>query len=220
MMIELTDAELALLDGKVASEKAQALIEAAKSRLAAVSRMSDVPPHIATLVADVLTEANENGKLAYFGEMIKYCRYCKASPDPRYVAYKSGPRRGQPNYDKPRFLRGWEFAHRFVRVQHHVSVGGCESCVADAMPHLIEELAGVRAQLPPQLHKEGAPRYVKYPHRSCKCGWVGHEGQMGRLVTMLGDGTYPATCPTCGHGGGFGDRLDHADGHTIVEAGE
>ena len=217
MMIDLTDTELSLLDGNVASEKAQALIDAAKARLAAVSRMADVSPHIAALVADVLTEANESGKLAYYSELIRYCSYCKSSPNPRHVPYKSGPRKGQPNWDKPRYLKGFEFAHRFVRVRHHVAVGGCQVCVSEAMPYLIEELVGVPVQLPPQLHKYGTPRYVKYPHRSCTCGWTGHEGQMGRLTTMLGDGTYPATCPSCGRGGGFGDRLDHADGYTMVE---
>jgi rubrerythrin len=41
-------------------------------------------------------------------------------------------------------------------------------------------------------------RFTRYQNRKCsKCGWFGHEGQMGRRRTMFGDGYYPAQCPSC-----------------------
>lgn len=213
--VSLTDDELALLDGRC-SEKVQEAVDGALARIAARTSHPDLAPDHAGLVADVVAEAHKNGRLVFWRERIRRCPLCGTSPG--YVAYKSGPRRGRPNYDKPRHLDGHEFAYRFVTVQGHVSVGGCADCVNPLLPTIAEALRGVPAQVPPVLRAEGEPERVRHNNRRCtKCGWTGHEGQMGRLPTLMGDGSFPALCPECGAGGHFSRVVEFAEGFVVVE---
>jgi hypothetical protein len=215
--VALTDEELAVLDGR-ASDEVQVQVDAAKARLAARDEHPDLPPHLAGLVADVVTEATSNGELRFRTERLRYCPLCETHAG--YVEFKSGPRKGQNNWNRPRTIPGIEFAYRFVSVQGHVTVGGCRECVDEAMPVIREALRGVRAQVPKALRTEGGPRYVKHDNRRCtKCGWTGHEGQMTRQRTLMGDGTYPAGCPDCGAENlPLGrDVVERIDGFEVVE---
>ena len=49
--------------------------------------------------------------------------------------------------------------------------------------------------------------------------WEGHEGQVGRLRTLLGDGTYPGKCLSCGveHRPFSVSPLEIIDGFVVVE---
>lgn len=215
----LTDIEAVLLDG-ACSKKSQELVDAAKARLEAAAAFTDVEPHIAALIADVLGEARRNGILGFAHETIVFCSYCHAQPEPRYVAYKSGPRKGQPNYDKRRFLGGVEFARSLGRMRHHISVGGCNACVDAANPRLMEVLRDVPAQVPDVLRHPDAPKRVKSPNKRCPvCDWVGHEHQMTRERTVLADGWYYAGCPKCGAKNQFlsANGPNTVDGFVIVE---
>lgn len=198
MKIELTDNELVLLDGKVSGE-VQEEVDRAKARVDAVEAYSDhadITPTLAAFIADVVHEARTQGRLVANHVRIRSCRL----HDEYYgfVKYKSGPNQGRPNYKRPIAKPGREFARRFVTVEGHVTLGGCNECIEKALPALREALIGVPAQLPDLLVTEGAPRFTRYDDREClECGWTGHEGQMGRLPAILG-GDYPGKCPSCG----------------------
>lgn len=214
--VTLSDEECALLDGRV-GEKAQAVVDAAKARLAAREAYSGLAPLLAALVADVLTEATTHGRLTYQHTRIRYCHYCERGGG--YVHFKSGRNRGMADYKRPLTLDAVEFAYRFVRIERSVAVGACGECVASALPTIREALRGVRAELPEPLRIEGEPTYKHYDRRTCKsCGWTGHEGLMGRLPALMG-GTYPGICPQCKSEQKIMGRtqFDSADGFDVVE---
>jgi len=217
--VHLTDDEFVVLDGRCTNET-QAKVNAAKARVAARGAYGHLTPGVAGLIADAVAEATEHGLLWFANRRIDRCRICKTSAG--YAPYKSGPRKGKPNYGRPLTLHGIELADRFVTVQGHITCGGCTDCVNAALPDLREALRGIKVQLPAQLYTDGEPRWVRHRNRQCtSCGWTGHEGEMTRARTLMGDGTYPAGCPSCGTENGFGrSPVDLADGHTIVEATE
>lgn len=157
------------------------------------------------------------GFTVYQHERIHYCSVCGWSGD--YARYKSGPRRGEKNYDRPLMRPAVEFARRFVRFKNSVSVGACGECIEVILPHLKDALVGVECQLPHQLHTEGEPEYIRHGRRRCtECSWEGHEGEMGRLPAVFG-GTYPGKCPSCGaESRPFGPRVfEIIDGFDVVE---
>ena len=182
---DLIDAELVILDGQCRPE-VQAAVDKAKARLAAVAAHPELPERLAGLVADAVGEATTTGLLVCWSTPLRWCRLCGA--DPGYALYKSGPRRGMKNLDKPLRLPGRELARRNVHIQGAVT-----------------------------------PKRKRYDDVKCKlCGWEGHEGQMGRLPTLIGDGSYPAYCarrPECRAENGWGrSDVERTGGFTIVVA--
>lgn len=216
--IEISDEELALLDGRV-GEALQAHVSAAVSRLSAANAYPDLTPKQAGLIADAVREAQASGRLVWYHRRIRYCPLCESGGG--FVLYKSGPRKGRPNYDRPLSMPGIELAYRFVTIDGSVAMGGCQDCIGPVIPHLKAALVGVPAALPDMLVTEGAQRFNRFDNRRCTaCGWTGHEGEMGRQRTLMGDGTYPATCPSCkAENRIFGSRtIETIDGFTVVEA--
>lgn len=165
--------------------------EAARDRLAAPARFPGVPSHVAALIADVLAEARTNGRLIYRGVAVSPCRYCGARSE-----WKRPPRKKR-EYEYP--ISGVDFADRFVIISRHITVGGCHSCVEQALPALRAELATFPVQLPTALRTDDAIVYQRWNRCRCKrCEWTGHDGQLGKLRTLMGDGYYPGKCPSCG----------------------
>lgn len=210
---KLTDDEAALLDGKV-NEKAQQGVDTAMARIAA--RDPSLPGHISDLVADVVIEAKEAKLLQWRKKRIHWCDYCGAKAG--YWLFKSGPRRGKQDFDRPLSIDGIELANHFVSFAGHTSVGGCVACVDAAVEPLRAVLKTVEAELPKELTAVGRPPQKRYRNRECgKCGWTGHEGQMGRSPGLMGPGSYPSTCPKCKTMNAIfgGDVVKLADGYTV-----
>ena len=102
----------------------------------------------------------------------------------------------------------------------HVSVGACLACVEQATPVLRVELATFPVQLPTALQTDNAPRFKRWDRCRCKkCEWSGHEGQLGRLRTLMNDGDYPGKCPSCGAERRFlgPDPFEKLEGFDVVE---
>lgn len=187
--VSLSDVDLARLVDS-ADPEVVALAQQARDRIAAAEALP-VPAHVAQLVVDVVAEARATGLLLFRPTATYACFYCGARPEWR----KRTPRH-RKLVEYP--VQGVEFAYRFVFIQRHISVGGCRACVDQALPHLIERLADVRAEVPDVLAAAGRPRWRKHRLARCtKCGWSGHEGQMGLLPALL-QGKYPGQCPSCG----------------------
>jgi hypothetical protein len=221
--VDLKDVELVLLDGQC-SGSVQAVVDQAKARLAMVARLGGLTAARAGFVADVVGYAAKHGELRFSRTRMRRCAVCSSAPVPPYVLYKSGPRRGKPNYDTPQYLDGIDFGLSFVKMDGwYPELGCCACCVDVVQPCLVAELENVPAQLPARLTATGVSRWSRCGNRRCtQCGWTGHEGQMRRGRTVMGDGTYPAGCPECPAANlPLGRSLvEVADGFTMVEVQE
>lgn len=213
--VQLEDAELLLLDGRC-SEKVQAQVDAARRRVETVAAMPDLKPALAGLVADVVTEADKTGVVLWRPTRARLCPVCDKRAG--YAKYKSGPRRGTENYDKPLTFAAVEMADRFVRIQNHISLGACSECAEEAQPAITAALADVQAQVAPEIAAQDRPTWKRYSRKECPdCGWQGHEGEMRQLRTMMGDGTYPGGCPSCEFESRFlGQSFTLLDGFDVV----
>jgi hypothetical protein len=209
--VTLTDADLAMLrnsadlDVRIAAERAA-------DRLAAPARWPDLPAHVGALVADVLAEAHKEGRIIYRGVAVSYCNYCGARSE-----WKKPPRKRK---EREYPVAGVDFADRFLVIERHISVGGCRACVEAALSTLRTELAKFPVQLPSALQTDTAPVYRRWDRCRCKkCEWAGHEGQLGKLRTLMGDGWYQGKCPSCGAERRFmgPDPFEKLDGFDVVQ---
>ena len=211
--VSLTDRELVLLDGRV-SPDVQRVVDMAKASL--TLRASGLSAADAAFVASVAGEARERGRLVHWARDIRSCRICgKAAPSVTHG--RNGRRLRTP---RGGVMRGVELAHRFVTMDNHVTLGGCVECVGRLTPAIREALWDVHAELPPSLMGE-PERWRRHDNCRCtECGWEGHEGEMVRLPTLMGDGSYPGKCPVCGAENSiFGRTLvERRDGFTVVPA--
>ena len=217
--VRLTDEELLLLDGKC-SPKAQEAVEKAKARLAVQLELPAHLQHFDDFIRRVVLLAQEEGKLVYQQRRTHRCPICKVGGE--YATYRRSSRthrRGEPDYSKPITLAGIELAERFVVVKDTLTLGCCTKCMEAIKPHLIQALGGVKAEMPEALMPT---HWKKWDNMRCsKCGWEGHEGQMGKLRTLFGNGYYRGQCPQCGAKNEFGTLLiKKAEGFTLVEVTE
>ncbi len=208
--VHLSDVDLARLIGSADPEVRTVAFEAA-ARLAAPTRWPGIPEHVAALIADVIAEASKTGRLIQRGVYVSHCRYCDARSE-----WKKPPRKKREAEHK---LSGVEFADRSVIITGHISVGACRVCVDQALPALRFELATMAVQVSEALRAEGAPVRRRWDLCRCKkCEWSGHEGRLGRLRTLMGDGDYPGKCPQCGvERKLFADPFERLDGFVVVE---
>lgn len=191
----LSDDELVLLDGQCRPE-VQKAVNGAAARIRTRQDLPGLRPALAGLVADAVTEATSTGVLIWVGGRISSCSLCGRSAG--YHILRSGPRKGRKDVNRPLTMAGVELASRFVVMRNHVRLGGCGECVTTALPELKEALRGIPVQLPDRLWTEGEPRWTKQGRARCaNCGWRGHQGQMGKMPTLMGRGTYPGRCPSC-----------------------
>lgn len=192
--VELTVTELAALNAAPVRPDVQAEINLALLSDWACARHG-VPERVGLLAAKAVREAAVEKRLLWQPRSLRFCPICRK--DPGYVKYKSGPRKGESNLNRPRVLRGVEMAARFIRIEGSVTIGGCVECVDGAAPIIRELLRDVPAELPEPLNPDGR-KLKRHARRRCSaCGWTGHEGQMGRLPAVFG-GHYPGKCPSCG----------------------
>ncbi len=193
--VKLTDAEFAQLDG-CCTDETQRHVDLACERVRIAETHGLTEPQ-ASLVADLLVEARSTGVLLHQSKQIRYCVVC--GKDAGYALYtrdSTSHWKGTPNHDKPLYLRGVEFAHRFVVMKGHAVLGCCRECAGTLVGALGIELLGVAVQLPEHWPGGRPCHWTRYPHVLCTaCGWTGHEGEM-RTIQGL-HRRYPGGCPAC-----------------------
>ena len=195
-LVRLTDKELSLLDGKC-NEKVQEEVVKAINRLGIKHKLDDVPEHLQDFVTRVVEEAEKNKLLVFRHRRASRCKVCgKSAGYAKYARNSRSHKKGAPNYDRPLTFSGIELAQRSVTMQNSLDVGCCADCWEEAESYVKTALTGIEAELPAQIGD--STKYKRYRNRKCKCGWMGHEGQMTKKRTMMGDGYYPAGCPECG----------------------
>lgn len=216
--VTLEDSELLLLDGHC-SPSVQQTVNSAKQRLSMAQALPNVDPKLAGFIADVVSEAWNNNALVHQHTRLRSCPICGQKAGYYvYDRWSRNHRKGEPNYDKPKYLSGVELADRFIRMTGYASLGCCNSCFEKAIPFLKEKLKGVPAEIPEALTGE-KPKFKRYKRSKCKkCGWTGHEGEMRKLRTIMGDGYYPGGCPKCDNESSlFNQSFESLDGYEIVE---
>jgi len=194
--VKLRPAELLLLDGRVGPE-AQAAVDVAREgiRIGTVHGLDEAR---ANLVARLLSEARAAGHLGWRFSSMDYCGVCRTDPGTVKV-------RGRT---KNRVLSGFDCSTGFIIIRGYSSLGACSACLEAVRPAAVEELSYVKAQIPEQLAKEGAPRWRRFDRCTCtKCKWAGHEGQLLGVGAIMG-GLYHGECPACGaQNTAFGPRM-------------
>lgn len=192
--VKLTTDEIILLDGKVGPE-VQKSVDLAKEAKALEGFAGNAAE--ARFIADVVREAETNGRLILRWTSLHYCQYSgKAAGYAKRSRHGKYHRKGDTNFSKPLSMAGVELADRFVRLSGYASVGCCREFWDAVRPKLAIRLQDVRAEIPEEItgHK---PRWKRFDKKRCtKCGWVGHDGQMGKLPCLM-SGEYPGECPKC-----------------------
>jgi hypothetical protein len=215
----LTDEEVACLDGRC-SPKTQGEVDKAKARMAARASMPQLTHEGAALVSDVVMLAKTEGQVIFMFRQVRSCRVCGKSAG--YAKYKRSGRwhrKGDDDTDKPLTMLGVELASRSVNMHGSVHVGCCEPCFRSLQGELIKALEPIRAEIASAITGH-ASRFKRYQRRHCtSCGWRGHEGQLEKLPTLMGDGYYPGKCPVCGYENKFlgENKIKMSDGFEIIE---
>lgn len=212
--LELSAIEANQLDGKV-NEAAQKIIDQAKMSLSLSSSLSEVQKK---LICELVERAKKNGKLIRRKSSSQVCPSCGKSAG--YYTYPRNGRyhkKGDINYDQEKSLSVIDYEDRSVSFRNRVWRGCCKECELVFEAALKKALEGVKAELPKELSDF---TYKKYENKECKaCGWKGHEGQLKKLPTMMGDGYYFGKCPSCdAENRAFGNRpIETIEGYTIIE---
>jgi hypothetical protein len=189
--IKLKIDELMILDGKV-SEKAQCVINVAKKESSYGFNMP--------VMNEVIKKAEEIGKLTWTYKQIKSCNYCSDKKYDYHRYPRSGKyhNKGDKNYNKPKYYSGIKFNEGFVTIQGSGDM--CRECCESnkVIQQLIDYVLDndLKVEIQKNDYKDG--KYLKDPIQICySCEYEMTESEMGRNSTMIGDGTYPSTCPKC-----------------------
>lgn len=215
--ITLTFEELLLIDGKVNPE-AQRVIDSAKETYL-VQTTSGLIESEARMVQKIVESSRKELRLDYHAQPIKTCPCCARNegywPVRRTSRYK---RRGDPDRDNPKTFCGYSINPGFISIKHYISLGFCDSCKDRVLPHILGALKDDQVYINPKLSGEPS-RFIRHRNRKCKkCGWTGHDGEMIWATTLIGDGKYPAYCPSCKTGGLFNNDVELADGYSVIPA--
>ena len=189
--IKLTLEELRILDGKVSS-KAQEIIDKAKEEN---SFGFGLP-----LMNEILSESSKTGELTWKYKNIRSCPYCDKKYD--YAVYPRSSRyhrKGDKNFDKPKYYRGLAFNEGFVTIE-----GSGDICVDCANKHnlingLIDYIIDNDLKIQIQKNDHKNSKYLKDNIRECyQCKEEMLESTMKRKDNLMMNGTYPSICPKCG----------------------
>lgn len=210
--LKLTDAELDRLDGHCESAT-QAAVDSMRARLALADDLSasGLTDGQVRLVHAAVERAQVNGALTYSSTGINRCGYCGAEGG--YAKHKRSGRyhrKGDPDYKRPTYVSGIDYAQGVVTMRGYATVGACRPCCEAANPVILSRLATLPTALPAhfpgaatmQVPAYGGPRTVPrvVKHGLCRCSTcqlVQHEGEMGLLPAIM-DGYYPGQCKRCG----------------------
>ena len=215
--VKLTPNEIVLLDGRCRPD-VQSDVDKAKATLALAE--SGLSGSEAKMVAELVAVAKAKGRLTFMRCNIRTCPCCgrndgylKVSRSTRYK------RKGDTDYDKPIRFSGFDCDAGFVIMDGYISKGFCGACQPRVVPVLLQQLVGIRAELPEGLTGR-KPDFLRYDNKECtSCGWTGHEGQMLPVPALMG-GHYKGRCPQCNVENRFMGRtiIKTVEGFTVVNA--
>lgn len=183
-MLELSYKELLLLDGKV-SKDVQRTIDKAKLD---ESRKFDLQ-----IMNKILDEAEKEGLLKWRHDSIRTCPCCEKTYE--YARYKRNSRyhnAGDIISDRPIHHRGMQFNGG----QDYMCMDCCEKY--KVIETLVHHIIDTDMKIEIQENKYATSKYLKDDIRICyECKEEMKESEMGREPSLMGGGTYPATCPRC-----------------------
>lgn len=211
--VKLEKSEIMALDGKVNAD-AQKIIDRLK-RIDAVSSDMALNDKEASLVSDAIDEAQKSKILIRRPCRVSKCRVCGRGETA--ILYKSGRNKGRVKgyISGP----GYDLAESFIRMDGYPKCGACADCVNRLMPSIIAAISEMEIDI---VVPGETSKWKRVRNRKCsKCGWVGHEDEMGKERTIIGDGWYAARCPKCPAKNGLGfSEVPVADGYTMLRRKE
>jgi rubrerythrin len=224
LWLELTDEEIIKLDGS-SNKEVQEEVDKAKKRVSLSKKFTkqslDITSNETKFISDCIAYARKKKILGFTYRQIFRCDVCgKKAGYHKYTRTSRHHIKGDNNYDRQKTFTGIELAVEFVFIKNSVTLGCCSKCWKKIQPILIKELKAykIKADISEKITGQKS-RYKRYKNRRCsKCKWKGHEGEMGKKSTVLGDGSYPATCPKCEAGGNFfSNDIETIDGWSLVK---
>lgn len=198
--VNLTDDEIIALDGKV-NDKAQQKVDYVKS-----VHEHDSLGNI--LAQEILVDSLKQNYISVRNRELTSCGNCDVRTT--YAVFKSGPRKGEQNRNKPRPVYGMSFNDGFIIITGYSSRGLCKDC-GNKMKQLLQDYI-LENDLPIEIgYSLKDTRYLKEEERQCfKCEKPMWQFDMGTHPTMMGGGYYHATCPHCNAQSlGFGPSHKH-----------
>ena len=184
-LVWLEEDELLTLDGKVKDKKVQEEITHIKNVTHYGQDLS--------FIKKVIVELEGEGQIGCLRRPVT-CEICGDRSD--IVRFKSGSRRNKTNHKQSKIVYGVSFAQDVITFEGRPRLGICDKCHERIKPTLKEELSKCRYDY--HRYISSCP-YRKDDERKCySCGQTMYESEMGRTPTLMGQGTYPSTCPHCG----------------------
>jgi len=191
--VRLTDNELVLLDGNC-SDGVQSEVDAAKRRIAECDGRENTA--LWRIIADAKTYAETHKKISLRWNNCRYvCPVCGTGGG--YHKRKRASkyyRKGDPDFKKPVLTYWADLGESHVR--DVVFLGMCRKCWEEHRETVALALDGLEAEIDAKITGH-SPQWLRMDVFKCKCGWVGSEGEMGRLPCLMGSGTYAGKCPKC-----------------------
>jgi len=186
-LLSLNDYELSMLDG-IAREEIQPKIDAALERRG-IEIPVGMPEKLWDMFRVVMRTATVEGRLKVMFGKTNHCTVCGERGSYRkYARNSSYHNKGDFNYKKPIDLSATDFGNAYTKM--------CSPCFKELHPYIIEAVKDMKVELSKRL--TGVfPKYTRYDIHEClDCGWVGHQGLMGRLPAVM-NGYYRGACPEC-----------------------
>lgn len=190
MKLDLTDEEILSLEGSSVPSIVKAIGE--------IRRKQELSEN--SWIGRILAEAEVQGELRLTYSRVRDCSECSYSAG--YALFKSGPRKGKPNYDKPLSKAGVRADFGNVRVVFGKGKfpGGydhiCNDCWAAGL-ELEFNLAYPKIQAEIRTLTTNNGKRKSYAVLCVDCNWSGWEHELGKLPALM-SGTYEGKCPKCG----------------------
>jgi hypothetical protein len=190
--VNLFKEELLLLDGK-SSPKVQEIIDKIKDQSTFGFDLD--------LINKVLQDSLKKGQFSFSIREMTSCNYCNKKAQYYFHARDSrkrfgGYRKGDPNYDAPKYYTGVRFNEGFINFKGYCDI--CTDC--EKRLKIINTIENyiIDNDLKIEIVKNPKSKYVKDVIRKCwKCKKEMQESEMGKRPTLMGNGYYPSVCPHC-----------------------
>jgi hypothetical protein len=151
-------------------------------------------------LSEIIEESLKRGMIEVSNDGISRCKKCGCGGT--YSIYKSGPNKGNPNYNKEkRYPSGIKFNMGFISFKN--SGDYCQDCLIkyDIINVVVQKILDLNLPIEIKVHAhdlDKKTKFVRDNERKCfSCEKTMYESEMNREHRIMDSSTYPAECPHC-----------------------